>query len=96
MQRVGDHSQGGVVAKTSVSISVVINLIEFICYIIFFFELYRHKKRHKRLSHTYTPELARRHAEQVGNSKAIGYAISHYFVTISYTISYLIYYNSFH
>ena len=70
MQSIGSHTQGGVVAKISVLISLIINLIEMACFIIFSIELYRHKKRHRRLSRTYTSEIARKQASQVSNSKA--------------------------
>ena len=55
-------------AQLSISISLLINLIEMICFIIFFIELYRHKKRHGELNRTYTSEMARIHAGQVRNS----------------------------
>ena len=58
-------------AKISVFISLLINMIEITCFIIFFNELYRHKKRHRRLSRTYTPQIARRHAGQAGISIAL-------------------------
>ena len=57
-------------AKISVLISLIINLIEMACFIIFSIELYRHKKRHGRLSRTYTSEMARKQASQVSTYKA--------------------------
>ena len=65
-------------AKISVLISLIINLIEMACFIIFSIELYRHKKRHRRLSRTYTSEIARKQASQVSNTKASNQVTVHY------------------